>query len=112
MLNPESINIGPIPSSLVMNRTLKVPPTNSVIASSVLPMMKPPVLKVNIPKPIRYIGPKFRVKLSYPNTQNIVLATADGKIGKIMLDKKRIPMQVSQKISIEIVPNNKISLKI
>ncbi len=98
--NPEPINIEPTPSSLVMNRTLKASSISSVIASNVLPMMRPPVLKVDIPKPIRYIGQRFRVKLSYPDPENIMLATADGKIGNLLLDRRKIPMQVSQKVQV------------
>lgn len=100
------------PLDQAMNRTLRVVPVSPTSSSITLPMLKPPVLKVNIQKPIRYTGPKFRVKLSYPSTEDIILATADGKIGKIMLDKKRIPMQVSQKISIGVAPNNMLSLKV
>ena len=98
--NPEPINIEPTPSSLVMNRTLKVSSISSAIASVVLPMMRPPVLKVDIPKPIRYIGQRFRVKLSYPDTQNIVLATADGRIGNLLLDKHKISMKKKIKIQV------------
>lgn len=113
VLNPESINIEPIPSYKIMNLTLRVDPIPApiVIASS-LSAMKPPVLKVDIPKPIRYTGPKFRVKLSYPDSQSIILATADGKIGKIMLDKQKIPMQVSQKLSVSVDGNKGITLKV
>ena len=78
----------------------------------ILPAMSPPVLKVNIPKAVRYVGQKFRVKLSYPDEKNIILATADGKIGKIMLDNRKIPMQVSQKIEVIPIGDKKISLKV
>ncbi len=77
-----------------MNMTLKVDPV-------VLPTLTPPLISVSLPV-MRYIGPRFRVRLSYPDPKNIILATADGKIGKIMLDKQKIPMQVSQKLTISI----------
>lgn len=108
--NTENLHIELIPSNLIMNLTLKPTPVSPVTA--VLPLMKPPVLRVNIPKPITYIGPKFRVKLSYPNPENIILATADGKIGKVILDKQKIPLQVSQKVSVSILWNKQISLKV
>ena len=112
VLNPITGTIEPLPVDQVMNRTLKTGSINPTVTNTVLPMMRPPVLKVNIPIPIRYIWPKFRVKLSYPDTENIILATADGKIGNMILDKKKIPMQVSQKISIGVAPNNKLTLKV
>lgn len=87
-----------------MNMTLK--------KEIILPAMSPPVLKVNIPKVVRYVGQKFRVRLSYPDEKNIILATADGKIGKIMLDNRKIPMQVSQKIEVVPIGDKKISLKV
>jgi len=77
-----------------------------------LPTLSPPVITLDIPKVVKYVGKKFRVKLSYPDEKNIVLATADGKIGKIILDNKKIPMQISQKIEITPLDNKKISLKV
>jgi hypothetical protein len=111
--NPENMNIETIPTNRIMNLTLRIDPIPTpIVPGPTLPVMRPPILKVDIPKPIRYTGPKFRVKLSYPNSQSIVLATADGKIGKIMLDKKIIPIQVSQKLFISIDWSQKITLKV
>ncbi len=107
VFNPNSWVIEPLPADQQMNRTLKV-----TTPTTALPMMKPPVLKVSIPKVIKYIGQRFRVRLSYPDTQSIVLATADGKIGKITLDKKKIPMQTSQKLLVNTDWNKKIVLKL
>ena len=92
VLNPIQWVIDPLPENQVMNLTLKEDVT--------LPVLSPPVIIVDIPKVVKYVGKKFRVKLSYPDEKNIVLATADGKIGKIILDNKKIPMQVSQKIEV------------
>ena len=104
VLNPIQWVIDPLPGNQVMNLTLKEDVT--------LPVLSPPVIIVDIPKVVKYVGKKFRVKLSYPDEKNIVLATADGKIGKIILDNKKIPMQVSQKIEITPLDNKKISLKV
>ena len=104
VLNPIQWVIDPLPENQVMNLTLKEDVT--------LPVLSPPVIIVDIPKVVKYVGKKFRVKLSYPDEKNIVLATADGKIGKIILDNKKIPMQVSQKIEITPLDNKKISLKV
>lgn len=104
VLNPIQWVIDPLPQNQVMNLTLKENVT--------LPILSPPVITVDIPKVVKYVGKKFRVKLSYPDEKNIVLATADGKIGKIILDNKKIPMQVSQKIEITPLDNKKISLKV
>ncbi|NRH20438.1 hypothetical protein HOO68_00120 [Candidatus Gracilibacteria bacterium] len=104
VLNPIQGTIDPLPQNQVMNMSLK--------KEIILPAMSPPVLKVNIPKVVRYVGQKFRVRLSYPDEKNIILATADGKIGKIMLDNRKIPMQVSQKIEVIPIGDKKISLKV
>lgn len=104
VLNPVEWVIDLTPKDHIMNMTLK--------KEIILPTMSPPVLKVDIPKVVRYVGQKFRVKLSYPDEKNIVLATADGKIGKIMLDARKIPMQLSQKIEIFPTGDKKLSLKV
>lgn len=104
VLNPIQWVIDPLPQNQVMNLTLKEDVN--------LPTLSPPVITVDIPKVVKYVGKKFRVKLSYPDEKNIVLATADGKIGKIILDNKKIPMQISQKIEITPLDNKKISLKV
>lgn len=92
VLNSGSNTIEPVPLNQVMNRTLRV--------TQVIPP------KISLPvtiKPVRYAGPKFRVKLSYPDSKNIVLATADGMPGKLFLDKKKIVMSASQKVEINIL---------
>lgn len=104
VLNPIQWVIDPLPENQVMNFTLKEDVN--------LPTLSPPVITVDIPKVVKYVGKKFRVKLSYPDEKNIILATADGKIGKIILDNKKIPMQISQKIEITPLDNKKISLKV
>jgi hypothetical protein len=92
VLNSAKSRIEPTPPERVMNRTLRIDPVVTPVAS----------LPITIP-PVRYAGPKFRVKLSYPDSQNIVLATADGMPGKLFLDKKKIVMSASQKIEISIL---------
>ncbi|MBC7498551.1 N-acetylmuramoyl-L-alanine amidase [Candidatus Gracilibacteria bacterium] len=86
-----------------MNMVLRVVTPIAIYPSIVIP---PSITAV------KYIGPKFRVKLSYPDPTSIVLATADGKTGKLSLDTQKIPMQVSQKVQVGIVGNSTISLKI
>ncbi len=92
VLNSSNNAIEPVPLNQVMNRTLKV---TQVIPPKVS-------LPINI-KPVRYAGPKFRVKLSYPDPQNIILATADGMPGKLFLDNKKIVMSASQKIEVSVL---------
>lgn len=105
VLNPISGIVEATPSNQIMNKSLK---TTSVI----LPSMAPPILAITPLAVVRYIGPKFRVKLSYPDDKQIVLATADGKVGSIVLDKRRIPVQASQKVEIIPVWDSKINIKI
>jgi hypothetical protein len=98
--NPESINIESIPTSRIMNLTLKkevIPPKTPTIISSIIPNT-------------RYIGPKFRVRLSYPDAQNIVLATADWLSWKFFIWKKRFVMPVSQKIKITPLGDDKLNI--
>jgi hypothetical protein len=55
-----------------MNMELKQAPIDTNIPD------KPssPILSIPV---VRYIGPKFRVRLSYPDEKEVTLATADGK---------------------------------
>lgn len=76
-----------------MNLTLK--------KETVLPKTPDPITLI-IPK-TRYIGPKFRVKLSYPDTQNITIASADGFPPKLIIGKTAVPVAVSQKIQIAVL---------
>lgn len=92
VINSARSYIEPTPPERIMNRTLRVDPV--VVPVSALPITIPAV---------RYAGPKFRVKLSYPDSKNIVLATADGMPGKLFLDKKKIVMSASQKVEINIL---------
>ena len=61
---------------------------------------------------VRYIWPKFRVKLSYPNQENVTLSAADTKVGKLTLDNKKIPLKSSEKVQVWIVWKNKLIVKI
>ncbi|MBC7503973.1 N-acetylmuramoyl-L-alanine amidase [Candidatus Gracilibacteria bacterium] len=61
---------------------------------------------------VRYIGPKFRVRLSYPNIENITLSAADTGIGKLILDNKKIPLKSLEKIQVGTVGNNQLRIKI
>ena len=117
VLNTAKLAIEPTPRERVMNMTLRVvaKPTSvvpSVSAASVSALAPVPTPTSAVIPLVRYIWPKFRVRLSYPDTQNIILATADGKIGKLMLNKQNIPMRISQKIQIGIVWNNQLLLKV
>lgn len=82
VLNPAIVSIEATPRERVMNMTLQsiakstsiIPSTSAASIGSNVPVIS----RMTIPL-IRYIGPKFRVKLSYPDTTSAVLATADGK---------------------------------
>ena len=116
VLNPISWIIDPLPIDQVMNMTLKPVPidtsTNTaIINTTTLNITNPPSPIISIPT-VRYIGPKFRIRLSYPDEKEVTLATADGKSGRLTIDKRKIPMKVSQKIQVWIVWNTKISLKV
>lgn len=87
-----------------MNMTLKPVPidtsTNTaIINTTTLNITNPPSPIISIPT-VRYIGPKFRIRLSYPDEKEVTLATADGKSGRLTIDKRKIPMKVSQKIQV------------
>ncbi len=89
--------------------TLKViaPPKSVFVTSvnamtSVNPITTSIRLPISIPT-VRYIGPKFRVKLSYLDPQSAILSTVDGKIGKLTMDGKKILSSLSQKYEIGIV---------
>ena len=106
--------IEPVPAERKMNLSLKkiispqggiFPAANAVSAAVLSP-------RTTIVPAVRYIWPKFRVRLSYPDSTSLVLATADGKIGKLTLDQAKVPMQVSQKVQVWIVWNNKLTLKV
>lgn len=105
VLNPIQWNIDPLPKNQIMNMELKQVPID------IVPQEKSSSPVLSLPM-VRYIGPKFRVRLSYPDETEVTLATADGKSGRLTIDKRKIPMKVSQKIQVWIVWYDKIVLKI
>ena len=100
VLNPINWPIQPLPRDLVLNRELKTVVTE-------IPSTSPTIAPI---KSVRYIGQKFRVKLSYPDATNIVLATADGFAGKLFIDKKKTVLPVSQKIKISVLWEDKLGI--
>lgn len=72
---------------------------NMTLEQPVISPVKIPSVSISVPV-VRYIGPKFRVKLSYPSEKEITLATADGKTGQLFVDKRKIVMKVSQKVQV------------
>ena len=122
--NPIKWVIEPQLAGQAMNMTLKKPdvvasksifvPTASA-ANVVSPLVAATQISLVTPiltPVVRYVWPKFRVRLSYPDATSVVLSTADGKIGKLTFDTQRIPMRVSQKVQVGIVWNNQLSLKV
>lgn len=100
ILNTSALDIDLLPISLQMNVSLK--PIQSVVSVASIPLIKP----------IRYIWPKFRVKLSYPDDQSIMLSSQDGKNPVIKIDGKKIPQILNQKVTVWIVWNTILEIKI
>ena len=107
--------IEPVPPERKMNMALRQiisPPTN------ILPVANAGSSPALAPRPttiipaVRYIWPKFRVRLSYPDQANLTLSTADAKVGILILDKQKIPLKFSEKVQVWIVWKNKLSVKI
>ncbi len=63
--------------------------------------------------PARYIGKKFRVRLSYPKDQNsITLASYDGSVANAYLDYRRKPIYPGTPMEIRAEGNDRIALNI
>lgn len=106
--------IEPVPPERKMNMALReiispqggiFPAANAVSAEVLSP-------RTTIVPAVRYIWPKFRVRLSYPDQANLTLSTADAKVGILILDKQKIPLKFSEKVQVWIVWKNKLSVKI
>ncbi len=92
------------PPERIMNTKLKGE------KKSVLPEKYVQVIQTQ--KRVRYIWPKFRVKLSYPNDASIILSSQDGKNPVIKVDSKKIPQILNQKVNVWILWNNILEIKI
>ena len=107
--------IEPVPPERKMNMALRqiIAPQGNIfpVANAGSAPALSPRPTVIIPA-VRYIWPKFRVRLSYPNQSSVTLSTADTKIGKLTLDNQKLPLKFSEKVQVWIVWNNKISIKI
>lgn len=80
----------PLPTDEQNNLTLAKNSTPTVVVTASTSLL---------PK-TRYIGQRFRVKLSYPDAINITFSTGDGGTGKLLIDGKSVAIGSKEKAKV------------